>query len=231
MCGRYGLALTSEQLAEVLELDVSNVPEIRPRYNIAPTQPAPVVGVGREAPRGVSLLRWGLIPWWAKDRRIGARLINARSETADDKPAFRDAFAERRCLVPADGFYEWQKLAAAAGAKPRKQPWHIQLADGDPFAFAGLWERWRDPETADKVFTFTILTTQPNALVRPMHGRMPVILPRETWDAWLDPATPATELRGLLVPLPAERMTAWPVATLVNYVGNDAPELREPSEE
>ncbi len=223
MCGRYGLALTSEQLANVLDLDPETVPDIGPRYNIAPTQQAPVLGARRDEDPSVQMLRWGLIPFWAKDKRIGARLLNARAETARDKPAFRDAFKQRRCLVPSDGFYEWQKVTVEGVKKPRKQPWFIGREDGDPFFFAGLWERWRDPETADRVFSFTILTTEANALMRPIHHRMPVILSRPDWEAWLDHV--AELARQAVDP---DAMVRWPIGLLVNNFANDHPSIREP---
>ena len=231
MCGRYGLALDAEQIADVLELDVSNLPEIAPRYNIAPTQQAPVIGADKAGGRGLSMLRWGLIPWWAKDKKIGARFINARSETLLERRPFREAFEKRRCLVPADGFYEWQKLPVPGSKKPRKQPWFLQHADGAPFVFAGLYERWWDPETNLRLFSFTIVTTRANELVGTLHDRMPVILPRETWGTWLDREAGPADVTELMQPYPAERMDAWPITTLVNSYVNDDPRVRDPLEE
>lgn len=229
MCGRYGLALTSEQLADVLEIDPATVPDIGPRYNIAPTQQAPVLGARDGELPSVQMLRWGLIPFWAKDKRIGARLLNARVETARDKPAFRDAFKQRRCLVPADGFYEWQKIAIEGSKRPRKQPWFIGPADDPAFVFAGLWERWRDPETAGRVFSFTILTTDANDLMRPIHDRMPVILPRDAWEAWLDGQAGLDHVAELARrPVDPHRMRRWPIGSLVNHFANDHPSIREP---
>ncbi len=219
MCGRYMLTVSGEVLARLFELDTA--PELAPRYNIAPTQPAPVVR-SREGSRELRELRWGLVPRWARDPSMGARLINARAETAAAKPSFREAFRSRRCLVPANGFFEWQKLPGG------KQPWLVRFADRRPFALAGLWERWTPPE-GTPLETFTILTTEPNAVVAPLHGRMPVILPPEAWDPWLDPALrDPGRLAPLLRPCPPEGMETFPVSRLVNSPANDSPECAEP---
>jgi putative SOS response-associated peptidase YedK len=216
MCGRFTLATPPALLAEVFEL--SDVPDLAPRYNIAPTQWSPVIRSSAAAPaRGLALLRWGLIPPWATDPAIGSRLINARAETVADKPAFRGAFRHRRCLVPADGFYEWAKVG------PARQPWHFRRADGAPFALAGLWERWRGPDGAD-VETFTILTTEANDVVRPVHPRMPVILPADAYAAWLDiELTEGRHLAPYLVPAPADLLTTFPVSPRVNAPTMDDP--------
>ncbi len=226
MCGRFSNRLTWNQLHDHLEL-IGAPLNLRPRYNVAPSQDVAVARAA-EAGRTLAMLRWGLIPPWAKDPAIGHKLINARSETAAEKPSFRSAFRRRRCLIPADGFYEWQ------GRGKTRQPWLFGLKDGAPMVFAGLWERWTVPEGAaltgslaerssgDAVETCTILTTEANETVSPVHGRMPVILPPDAWDAWL---------AGDEVPLgpyPADAMTAHPVSTHVNRPANDDPRCIEP---
>jgi putative SOS response-associated peptidase YedK len=249
MCGRFTLSSPGEIVAELFEL--KEVPVLTPRYNIAPTQlvPAVVVGLGEEQPkterpspararrrhppeRRLHMLHWGLVPYWAKEPGIGARMINARAETVAEKPAFRTAFRRRRCLVVADGFYEWQKLARG------KQPHHIRMIDGRPFAFAGLWEHWAprddqvpedDTAEAEAVDSCTILTTEPNDLLRPLHNRMPVILHPTDFEVWLDPAIDKPDLlEPLLVPYPPKEMTAYPVSTRVNRPTTDGPECVEP---
>lgn len=167
-------------------------------------------------------MRWGLIPSWADDPAIGNRLINARSETAAEKPSFRSAIKQRRCLVPVDGFYEWQ-----ATGKKTKQPHLIRLKDGQPFALAGLWERWTAPD-GELVESFTILTTDANAMMQPIHDRMPVILSREDYDRWLDAGTPLEEIKGLLRQFPADQMENFPVSTVVNNPRNEVPECVQP---
>lgn len=217
MCGRYSLTTAPEAMRRLFEFE--NLPNLAPRYNIAPTQLAPVVrrrdgGGARE----LVLLRWGLIPSWAKDASGGAKMINARSETAAEKPAFRAAFRARRCLVPADGFYEWRTEDG------RKQPFRIGFRGGGAFAFAGLWETWavRDgPEAGTTVESYTILTTAANDKLRPIHDRMPVILPPADWDAWLDPATAVPAAQALLRPHPPEPMAFYRVSIRVNSVRND----------
>jgi putative SOS response-associated peptidase YedK len=222
MCGRYTLSAEPALVAE--HFGVASVPaELKPRYNIAPSQPVPVVRRDGAGPRHLELLRWGLIPSWAKDAAIGHRLINARAETLAVKPAFRTAFRRRRCLIAADGFYEWKKLAAG------KQPYWVGRRDHSPFAFAGLWERWVPSEGgAPPIESCVIVTTEPNAVVRPVYNRMPVIVPPVHYDTWLDGETDAAALQALLVPYPAEEMTAYPVAAAVNNPAHDAPQLMEP---
>jgi putative SOS response-associated peptidase YedK len=226
MCGRY----TVRSIQPISELfGISLPPEFQPRFNIAPTQDVLVVrsaatsstgGQANRSRRG-DLLRWGLVPSWAEDPSIGNRMINARAETAADKPAFRTAMNRRRCLVPADGFYEWQKQE---GSK-RKQPHLIHLKGDRPFAFGGLWESWaRDGERLE---TFTILTTSPNELIAPIHDRMPVIVPPEEYDRWLDPASSAADVAGLLRAYPAEEMETEPVGLRVNNPANDDPSCAE----
>ncbi|HLX08653.1 MAG TPA: SOS response-associated peptidase [Thermoanaerobaculia bacterium] len=223
MCGRYTLTSPGEVVAEVFEL--VDVPPVPPRYNLAPTQEAAVVRVvAPGAARALAMLRWGLIPAWAKDPAIGNRMINARAETAAEKPAFRDSFRRQRCLVAADGFYEWRKLDAKT-----KQPYLIRRQDRRPFAFAGLWAAWRGPAADRPVETFTILTTSPNELMRPLHDRMPVILDRRDFTAWLDPAArDAAALQALLAPAPAGGWEAVPVSRAVNNPVHDEPDCIEP---
>ena len=219
MCGRY----TVRGILPVAELfGISLPPEFQqPRYNVAPTQDVLVVraagsGAPAEGRRG-DLLRWGLVPHWASDPSVGNRMINARAETAAERPAFRDAMKRRRCLVPADGFYEWK----AASTGKRKQPHLIRMKDDRPFAFAGLWENWG--HGAERVESFTILTTSPNELVAPIHDRMPVIVAPGDYDRWLDPKVDAVGVKELLRPYDAGEMVAQPVGTHVNNPANDTP--------
>lgn len=217
MCGRYILTTDAHTLGRLFDAAVRA--ELEPRYNIAPSQPVPVVRVSLDTKRRtLDLLHWGLIPHWADDPKIGYRMINARSESAAKKPAYRAALRYRRCILPCDGSYEWNKLESGG-----KQPHLIRMQDQSPFALAGLWEHWQDPE-GNEIDSCTILTTEPNDLVREIHDRMPAILPREAVDAWLDPdrQDPA-ELTPLLRPLPAERMAAVPVSTRVNSPKNEGP--------
>lgn len=210
MCGRYELHSHPQVIA--LLLGLSAMPELYARYNIAPTQTGLIVRAGEHGGREAALAHWGLIPFWAKDRDIGSRMINARAESLPEKPAFRQALKKRRCLVPADGFYEWQ------GPAGHKQPWHIGLVDDAPFAMAGLWERWRDPEGA-LLDSYTIITTAANEMVKRLHERMPAIVSPADYAAWLDPANQTAA--ALLAPFPAEEMRAYPVSRRVNNVKND----------
>jgi putative SOS response-associated peptidase YedK len=219
MCGRYTLASPTERLAEEFGVDASSI-ELAPNYNVAPTQTVAAV-LGEGGQRRLEVLRWGLIPPWADDPGIGSRMINARSETAPGKPSFRRAFRERRCLIPADGFYEWQRTNGA------KQPYYIHMEDGRPFAFAGLWESWSKGE--GEIRTCTILTTGANALVGEVHDRMPVILAHDAYDVWLDPASERDELTGLLAPYPEDEMEAYPVSRFVNSPSNNDPRCIEPA--
>jgi len=214
MCGRFNQTATGEEIAEAFGLD--EAPELAPRYNIAPTQPVAVVGVQpKTARRGLALLKWGLVP---RESLGGERgFINARAETAWEKPSFAAAFASRRCLIPATGFYEWQKIDPK-----RRQPWLFRLSSGHVFAFAGLWEPAAQAPGA--VPTCTILTTEPNEVAIPIHDRMPAILAPGDYGRWLDPAvTVAAEVRPLLKPFPASAMTAFPVTTAVNNPAFDDP--------
>ncbi|BAY77695.1 hypothetical protein NIES25_41630 [Nostoc linckia NIES-25] len=209
MCGRFTLNQSVEALAKVF--DVQELPDLAAEYNIAPTQKvASVLQNPESKKREFQQLHWGLIPSWAKDPGIGAKTINARAETVAEKPAFRSAFKNRRCLVLADGFYEWQRQQG------KKQPFYFRLQDGQLFAFAGLWERWHSP-TNEEIISCTILTTAANELLQPIHERMPVILDPQDYDLWLDSQvqTPQT-LQQLLRPYPAQAMTAYAVSTLVN---------------
>lgn len=220
MCGRYTLSQTGE-LPAVFEISEIRIP---PRFNIAPTQEVPIVRISENNQRQLDIFRWGLIPSWTRDAVRASSLINARSETAESKPAFREAYRRRRCLVPADGFYEWKSLAGA------KQPYLVRMSNLSLFAFAGLWESLRRG-AGKELHTFTILTCQPNDLVAGIHNRMPAILPRETYDRWLDPATLSCELKSLLAPYPGDQMSAFPVGRLVNSPRNDVPDCMEPLDE
>lgn len=225
MCGRYSQTKSWSGLVEHFQID-DDVPALNlaPRYNIAPTQDVPVVRhQAGSSKRKIVLLRWGLVPSWAKEPGIGARMINARAETVAEKPSFRSAFKHRRCLIPADGFYEWKKEEAG----PR-QPYRITLKNRDPFAFAGLWERWEKAPDEIPVKTCTIITTEANDLLQPIHDRMPVILHREDYDKWLNAeANSGESVLPLLRPYPSEEMAFYPVSRHVNNVRNDDPQCVE----
>ncbi len=216
MCGRFTLALPTDQLQ--LAFPWLEMPDAQPpRFNIAPTQPVAVVTNADQT--RMSYFQWGLVPFWAKDPKIGNRMINARSETLAEKPSFRTAYRRRRCLVLADGFYEWKKEPG----RTAKTPMYICLQSGLPFAFAGLWDVWRSADGSE-LPTCTIITTRPNALLEPIHNRMPVILPSDAHAQWLDPGDKApADLQPLLGAYPAEEMVAYPVSTLVNSPQNDLP--------
>ena len=219
MCGRFSLISEMGELQGRFEFDGAGLPHT-PRYNIAPTQP--VLAVTNEQSRGASYMRWGLIPSWAKDSSVGNRLINARAETVAERPSFRTALARRRCLVLADGFYEWHRAGQA------KRPMRIVMKSGEPFAFAGLWDSWRDPN-GETVRSCTIITTEANDLLRPIHNRMPVILPREMEPFWLDhDVEDQGVLSDVLVPYQSAEMEAYEVSSLVNRPGNDGPEVALP---
>ncbi|VAW31540.1 FIG00871087: hypothetical protein [hydrothermal vent metagenome] len=226
MCGRFALMMPTEQLAMAFNVNqtaVAALPPSVPRYNIAPTQPIVAIRLDENGQRALTFFHWGLIPSWAKDMKFGSRMINARSETVAEKPSFRAAFKRRRCLIPADGFYEWQKLPSG------KQPTFIRPAEGEerPFAFAGLWEVWRDAE-GSVLQSCTILTTKPNELMAPIHNRMPVIVEPEDFDLWLHPEPNPEQGLHLLRPYPADKMIAYPVSTLVNSPRNDLPDCIQP---
>lgn len=225
MCGRYYRRSDKQRIAEAFRIGVPPTFEILPSYNVAPQTFQPVVRLSRDTgDRELALLRWGFIPYWAKDAKIGLATINAKSETVASSAVFREALRYRRCLVPADGFFEWQKLDAK-----NRQPWAIGLSDGSLFAFAGLWERWKDKATGHPLETYTILTTEPNELTAPIHDRMPVILSPRDFDRWLSPADPARLPVDLLRPRLAEEMAAWKVGTAVGNVRNDDPSLCNPA--
>lgn len=218
MCGRYTLS----ELGEVLlrQFGLSELPDVKPSYNVAPGTPILAVGQ-RDGERRATLLKWGLVPSWAKDPRIGYKMINARSETAAEKPSFRSAWRKRRCLIPADGFFEWGQDGS------EKRPYYIRLKSKKPFAFAGLWEAWRGGE--ETLFTCTILTTAANPLIEPLHPRMPVILPVEAYDDWLDPDAEGDFLQELMRPYDPDEMEFYEVSKRVNSVRNNDASLIEPA--
>lgn len=223
MCGRFTLTEDGQVLMDLFRLE--RLPDdYRPRYNVAPGQPVLSVGQVGEVWRA-SHLRWGLVPFWAKDPKIGYKMINARSETVAQKPAFRQPFQKRRCLIPADGFYEWKKDGT------KKVPFRFRRKDRGLFAFAGLWDVWRPPDEpdAEPLFTCTILTTQANEVVAPVHDRMPVILSDEAaWRMWLDPDVPGDGVAHLLRPAPADDMETYEVSPIVNSARNDSVECIQP---
>ena len=222
MCGRFVQSHDASFYAEAFQVETIRADTLPASYNVAPTDSVYAVAEHNGA-RLLGSFRWGLIPWWAKDRRIGARNINARAETVAEKPAFRDSFAKRRCLIPADGFYEWQRLPKG------KLPHYFYRVDDRPLALAGLWASWNDPESGDRVRTCTILTGRPNDLVVDIHDRMPVILPEDVWTDWLDRGNEDPEtLQQLLTVYPKQSMVEHPVATLVNKVSNNYPECIAP---
>jgi putative SOS response-associated peptidase YedK len=248
MCGRYASARKRQDLLEEFRIDRDQVPDdLQPDYNVAPTKPVyavltrsqrepgeggePEAGAGDVA-RELRVVRWGLVPFWAKDPSIGSRMINARVETVDSKPAFRRAFAKRRCLLPADGFYEWLKVEDQG--KVRKQPYYIHRADDGVLAFAGLYELWRDksvPEDHPQAWLWTsvIITTSAPDEVGRIHERMPMVIDPARWGDWLDPAnSDAAHVHALLAPAAASGLASYPVGTAVNYVRNNGPALIEP---
>lgn len=219
MCGRYAIVLVGDGTLQRRFSLEERIDEPQPRFNVAPTQTLPVIT--RNSPNRVEMMRWGLIPSWAKDASIGSRMINARAETVAEKPAFRRPLRTQRCLVPATGFYEWKRDG------DRKAPHFIHLPDEPLFAFAGLYDIWRNPE-GQTVKTYTILTTEPNAVMAGIHNRMPVILRREDEDEWLDPTNTEPEhLLPLLRPYLSDAMAAYPVSRMVNSPQNDVPALLE----
>jgi len=224
MCGRF--TLIDPEQALTVQFNLPGTPGLKPRYNIAPTQPVVAVRLAPDGgDREATLLTWGLVPFWARDPAIGARMINARAETVAEKPAFRAAFRRRRCLIVADGFYEWQKPAGGRGSK---QPYYVRLREGRPFAFAGLWEHWEGTD-GSAIESCTLLTTEPNDLLQAVHNRMPVILSPQDYDLWLDTTVQGSDPLGpLLRPYPAEEMEAYAVSRLVNSPQNDDPRCIEP---
>ncbi len=242
MCGRYAASRHVDQLSEVFEVDrVDLREEVGPAYNVAPTDPVPAVVTRpprgeRDAPpvRQLVVLRWGLVPSWAKDASIGSRMINARMETVADKPAFRKAFARRRCLLPADGYYEWYETGQRGPkGKAVKQPFFIHPRDGGPLAMAGLYEIWRDSSRPDDDpdafrWTSTVITTRAEDELGRIHDRMPMLVEPDRWTDWLDSEPDDVDLLGLLVPASPDRLEAYPVSTEVNNVRNDGPHLLDP---
>jgi putative SOS response-associated peptidase YedK len=222
MCGRFTLTVDPSEIADTFS-NFEFPTQFAPRFNIAPTQP--VLAIPNDAKNKADFFMWGLIPSWSKDPSIGNKLINARGETLAEKPSFRGSFKYKRCLILADGFYEWKSLP---GGKT-KTPYFIHMKDRKPFAFAGLWDEWHSPD-GDSVRTCTIITTEPNELMSSLHSRMPVILHPKDYDFWLDP-TPQTpdKLVHLIKPFPTDGMSAYPVSTLVNKPGNDRPECVVPA--
>ena len=221
MCGRFSQQRPASELAEIFAAEPL-ADDLGARYNVAPTDEGLVV-VQREERRAITAYRWGLIPHWADSAKVGSRMFNARAETLTASPAFRDAFRRKRCLVPVDAFYEWQRIGA------RRQPFSIARADSRPLVLAGLWSGWRDP-VADRVIrTFTIVTSGPNEQMSALHDRMPVIVPEDAWSRWLDPELEDPgELQGLLTPTDDVALRIRAVGPLVNNVRNDGPELLEP---
>jgi len=217
MCGRYSITTAVEALRQLF--DFQEQPNLKPNYNVAPTQDVPIVRMEDDGKTHLRLLHWGLIPFWAKDKKIGYRMINARSESVAEKPSFRNAFKKRRCLVVADGFYEWRKEDSA------KQPYHIVMKDREPFAFAGLWESWRNKDDGSEVESCTIITTDANPTMRQIHPRMPVILGPKDHGLWLD--IEAAGGAGLLKPCPEDWLEAYPVSTHVNKPSNNDPQCIE----
>jgi putative SOS response-associated peptidase YedK len=244
MCGRYASARKRIELLEEFSVQSDRVGDdaLAPDYNVAPTKPVyavltrvpegePPAEQEEHAQRQLRIVRWGLVPFWAKDVKIGSRLINARAETVAEKPAFRRAFAQRRCLLPADGYYEWQQVAAGP-----KQPIYITREDGQPLAFAGLYELWRDPAVAPDdpdawLWTSTVITTSAPDELGHIHDRMPMIIDPASWADWLDPGNhEVSDLRSLLAPATASGLRTYPVSTTVNSVRNNGPSLIEPIE-
>ncbi|MEW5570956.1 SOS response-associated peptidase [Rossellomorea marisflavi] len=218
MCGRFSLIESVHELQQQFEFDLST--DLQPRFNIAPSQEVfSIISDGKKRRGG--MLRWGLVPHWAKEAKIGYKMINARAEGINEKPSFREPFRKKRCLIIADGFYEWKKV------DDRKQPYRFVMKDGKPFAFAGLWETWKKGDAP--LHTCTIITTTPNALTEDVHDRMPVILKRTDYARWLDPSNQAVdELKSLLVPYPAEEMELYAVSELVNSPKNDVADVLSP---
>jgi putative SOS response-associated peptidase YedK len=213
MCGRITFRTEPKLVAELF--DVADLPLFEPRYNLAPTQDVLAIRVSKVSTRQAVFLKWGLIPFWSKDKSFGSKAINARAETLREKPAFREAYKKRRCLIVADGFFEWKKVGK------KKEPYLFDLADGGPFAFAGLWERWTDK--TETIESCTIITTTANDIVRPLHERMPVILPPGDYAAWLG-ETSETDVFPLLRQYPTDGMRCMQVSSVVNNVANDSPE-------
>lgn len=224
MCGRYVRRSDKQKIAEHFAVHGPSLPDFGPSWNVAPQTFQPIVRLNRDTgERELVLMRWGLIPYWAKDEKIGLRTINAKAETITTTPAFREAIKYRRCLVPADAFYEWLRISEKV-----KQPFAIAMRDRQPYALAALWEKWKDRKAGTELLTFTVVTTDPNEVVQPLHDRMPVIIPATDYERWLraDPDRPPIDL---LRPYDADKMTAWAVNKDVGNVKNDTPDLIEPA--
>lgn len=227
MCGRFAQPRSADELARIFyarpAIDLPG-----DRFNVAPTDQVAAV-VEHHGERVVDAFRWGLVPFYARTAKDGARLINARAETVETSPAFRASFRRHRCIVPADAFYEWRRERdAVTGKVIRSEPFAIRREDGEPLALAGLWASWNDPETAERLYSCSIITTDPNELVARIHNRMPVVLDRSDWDAWLAEGTAAAELRGLMRPYPADELAAYAVSPAVNNVRSEGPDLLTP---
>jgi len=215
VCGRYRRTTKEEELARIYRIPIPPQLDLPISYNVAPSQNVLAIRFNpKTGQRSLDTLRWGLVPYWAKDEKIGYRTINARAETVDTAPSYREAFRKRRCLIPADGFYEWKKLPGG------KIPYAIGMKDDSPFVFAGLWEGWKDPVTSEWIRTCTIITGDPNDLLAQVHTRMPVILPEEYHARWLGEVE-GGDLKELLKPFPAEDMKVWPISSRVNDPKND----------
>ncbi|RMH03108.1 MAG: SOS response-associated peptidase [Planctomycetota bacterium] len=221
MCGRFALFAPRADVARFLAADLPEEEELRPRWNIAPTQAVPAA-IGPEGARRIRFFHWGLIPPWARDRSFAARMINARAETVAEKPAFRAAFRARRGLVPMSGFYEWRREGRL------RRPWFFRPPDGGLLAAAALWERWRDPENGREILSLALLTTAANRVMAPIHHRMPVLLDAAGRRVWTDPEADPDHLRALLRPAPEETLAAWPVDPRVNRASWDRPDCVEP---
>jgi putative SOS response-associated peptidase YedK len=222
MCGRFARRSTQEVLSDWFGVDLEEMPFFAPTFNAAPQSTQPVVRLSADTgKREFALMRWGLVPYWAKTEKLGLSTLNARAEEVASKPLFREAFRRRRCLIPADAFYEWQQLDAKT-----KRPFAFDLASGEPYAFAGMWERWR-PKEGQPLETFTIVTTDPNELAEKVHNRMPVILEPRDYNRWMEPGDPERPPIDLLRPYSAEKMRSWPVSNRVGNVRNDDAQLLE----
>ena len=222
MCGRFSLTVPERFFSKAFVF--KDIPEMQPNFNIPPGVDIWAVrNLTASTDKEIVKLRWGLVPFWAKDPKIGNRMINARSETLSEKPAFRSAFESRRCLIPADGFFEWKRDGKI------RIPYFIQRKEREPFAMAGLWEKWESP-AGDRLESCTILTTTPNELMNDLHDRMPVILDHNKMDIWLNPESTKNNLQALTVPYPAEDMEAYPVSSLVNSPKNNSPECLQRQE-
>ena len=227
MCGRFTNAAKPENYKKEFKVGRLNPDIHKIRYNIAPTQMIEAVRAEEEDAPVLDLLKWGLVPSWSKDTSFASNTINARAETLSEKPSFRDAFKKRRCIIPASGFYEWQKKGL--GGRGAKQPFYFYLKEKDVFGFAGLWEEWLDKDSGELLETCTIITTAANAVLEPIHERMPVILKPEDYEQWLDPQENNTDrLQKLLIPYPADEMSSYPVGKGINYGNIDSPDLIKP---